>query len=155
MCQKHLFIIPADKTQLAHKPHTHKIHPSLFCPLYSYIDVIIVFYFLQLAISVWQEYLYYSMRAMGEPGGVEAVRNNAERAISSIGLHVVKGFSTWEAYREFECAILSMLQPAPGAIASAESRKQSEQQTARIITLFKRQLSIPLLGRFCVSNFYY
>lgn len=29
-----------------------------------------------------------------------------ERALSSVGLHVTKGLAIWEAYREFESAIM-------------------------------------------------
>ena len=38
-------------------------------------------------------------------------------------------------------------QPEPGAIATPEQQKQIDAQTKRVLSLFKRQLAIPLLGK--------
>lgn len=40
------------------------------------------------------------------PAGVSKMRNLYERAISAAGLHVTEGSKIWDAYREFEEAIL-------------------------------------------------
>lgn len=47
---------------------------------------------------------------MGAQGGIERVRSIFERALTAVGLHVTKGASIWEAYREFEIVILSTVQ---------------------------------------------
>ena len=44
--------------------------------------------------------------AQCSPDGISKMRNLYERAISSAGLHMVQGSQIWDAYREFEEAIL-------------------------------------------------
>jgi len=102
--------------------------------------------FLHLAVAVWLEYVQYSIGGMAEEGGLAAVRDTFERALTAVGLHVAGGSVLWEAYREFECAMLAGLQPTPGSVADADTLKQIDTQTKRIATLFQRQLSIPLVG---------
>uniref|UniRef100_A0A665UR82 Spliceosome associated factor 3, U4/U6 recycling protein n=1 Tax=Echeneis naucrates TaxID=173247 RepID=A0A665UR82_ECHNA len=75
--------------------------------------------------DIWLEYAQYSIGGMGSPGGIDKVRSIFERAVTAVGLHMTKGQTVWEAYREFENAILSTLE--------------------RIHTLFRRQLAIPLM----------
>ena len=47
---------------------------------------------------------------MGREGGIDAVRFVCERALTAAGLHVSAGSMLWDAYREFENAILMGLQ---------------------------------------------
>lgn len=47
---------------------------------------------------------------MASPGGIDRVRSIFERAVTAVGLHMTKGQIVWEAFREFENAILSTLQ---------------------------------------------
>uniref|UniRef100_A0A665UNG2 RRM domain-containing protein n=1 Tax=Echeneis naucrates TaxID=173247 RepID=A0A665UNG2_ECHNA len=68
-----------------------------------------------------------------------------ERAVTAVGLHMTKGQTVWEAYREFENAILSTVQPPPGRIPSREEQELLNTQLERIHTLFRRQLAIPLM----------
>uniref|UniRef100_A0A8C8H192 RRM domain-containing protein n=1 Tax=Oncorhynchus tshawytscha TaxID=74940 RepID=A0A8C8H192_ONCTS len=75
--------------------------------------------------EIWLEYAQYSIGGMGLPGGMEKVRSIFERALTAVGLHMTKGATLWEAYREFENVILATLE--------------------RIHTLFRRQLAIPLM----------
>uniref|UniRef100_A0A8B9HE25 Spliceosome associated factor 3, U4/U6 recycling protein n=1 Tax=Astyanax mexicanus TaxID=7994 RepID=A0A8B9HE25_ASTMX len=77
--------------------------------------------------DIWLEFAQYSIGGMGAEGGISRVRSIFERALTAVGLHMTKGAALWEAYREFEIAILSTL------------------QLERIHTLFRRQLAIPLL----------
>lgn len=56
--------------------------------------------------DIWLEYTQYSIGGMGSPGGIEKVRAIFERAMTAVGLHMTKGQMLWEAYREFENAIL-------------------------------------------------
>ena len=44
---------------------------------------------------------------MNETDGINNVRSIRERAIQFAGLHIAKGNILWEAYREFETALLS------------------------------------------------
>ncbi|KAG8455692.1 hypothetical protein GDO86_001763 [Hymenochirus boettgeri] len=95
--------------------------------------------------EIWLEYAQYSIGGMGEEGGIANVRSIFERALTAVGLHMTKGSTIWDAYREFENAILGTIQPVPGSIPSAEQQQMLNTQLERIHTLFKRQLSVPLL----------
>ncbi|NXW67907.1 SART3 protein, partial [Hirundo rustica] len=95
--------------------------------------------------EIWLEYAQYSIGGIGQEGGIEKVRSIFERALTAVGLHVTKGTALWEAYREFENAILETAQPAPGSIPSPEQQQVLCSQLERIHTLFRRQLGIPLL----------
>uniref|UniRef100_A0A8C3T1V3 Spliceosome associated factor 3, U4/U6 recycling protein n=1 Tax=Chelydra serpentina TaxID=8475 RepID=A0A8C3T1V3_CHESE len=77
--------------------------------------------------EIWLEYAQYSIGGIGQEGGIEKVRSIFERALTAVGLHVTKGTAIWEAYREFENAILETA------------------QLEKIHMLFRRQLGIPLL----------
>ena len=59
--------------------------------------------------DIWLEYAQYTIGGMGEPDGVTRVRSVFDRAVSEVGLHVTKGSNIWDAYREFENAILAGL----------------------------------------------
>ncbi|NXX47684.1 SART3 protein, partial [Tricholaema leucomelas] len=95
--------------------------------------------------EIWLEYAQYSIGGIGQEGGIEKVRSIFERALTAVGLHVTKGTALWEAYREFENAILETAQPAPGSIPSPEQQQMLCSQLEKIHTLFRRQLGIPLL----------
>uniref|UniRef100_W5LJ04 Spliceosome associated factor 3, U4/U6 recycling protein n=1 Tax=Astyanax mexicanus TaxID=7994 RepID=W5LJ04_ASTMX len=95
--------------------------------------------------DIWLEFAQYSIGGMGAEGGISRVRSIFERALTAVGLHMTKGAALWEAYREFEIAILSTLQPPPGSVLSGEQQEQLNAQLERIHTLFRRQLAIPLL----------
>uniref|UniRef100_K7F3P6 Spliceosome associated factor 3, U4/U6 recycling protein n=1 Tax=Pelodiscus sinensis TaxID=13735 RepID=K7F3P6_PELSI len=95
--------------------------------------------------EIWLEYAQYSIGGIGQEGGIEKVRSIFERALTAVGLHVTKGAAIWEAYREFENAILETVQPAAGSIPSPEQQQTLCAQLEKIHTLFRRQLGIPLL----------
>ena len=59
---------------------------------------------------MWLEYVQYIIGDMAQDGGIEKIRQVFERAITAVGLHVIKGAMIWDAYREFENAILMGLQ---------------------------------------------
>lgn len=94
-----------------------------------------------LSVDLWLEYCQFSIGGIGSDEGIKLARDIFERAISAVGIHVSRGPLIWEAYREFENALLMILQNS----ANVASQKE------RINKLFKRQLTIPLLGKL---NFY-
>jgi hypothetical protein len=102
------------------------------------------------AVPVWLEYVQYSIGGMGDEGGTVAVRDTFEKALTAAGLHITSGSILWEAYREFENAVLAGMQPEPGSVPSSEVMKLTEAQMARITKLFQRQLSVPLQGSLAV-----
>ncbi|KAL0979339.1 hypothetical protein UPYG_G00183830 [Umbra pygmaea] len=95
--------------------------------------------------EIWLEYAQYSIGGMGQPGGIERVRSIFERALTAVGLHMTKGATVWEAYREYENAILATVQPPPGSVPTREQQALLNAQLERIHTLFRRQLAIPLI----------
>ncbi|XP_071389169.1 squamous cell carcinoma antigen recognized by T-cells 3 [Centroberyx affinis] len=95
--------------------------------------------------DIWLEYAQYSIGGMGSPGGIDKVRSIFERALTAVGLHMTKGDTVWEAYREFENAMLSTVQPPPGRVPTREDQELLKTQLERIHTLFRRQLAIPLM----------
>lgn len=63
-----------------------------------------------MSVDVYLEYIQFSIGDMAKPDGLERIRSVCERALEIAGLDVSKGYALWEAYREFESAILSGLQ---------------------------------------------
>ncbi|GCC23990.1 hypothetical protein chiPu_0002388 [Chiloscyllium punctatum] len=95
--------------------------------------------------EIWLEYAQYSIGGIGQQGGIERARAIFDRALTAAGLHMTKGVAIWEAFREFENAILGTLQASPGSILTPEQQEVVNAQLERIHTLFKRQLGVPLL----------
>uniref|UniRef100_A0A8C1MDP5 Spliceosome associated factor 3, U4/U6 recycling protein n=1 Tax=Cyprinus carpio TaxID=7962 RepID=A0A8C1MDP5_CYPCA len=93
--------------------------------------------------EIWLEYVQYSIGGMGAQGGIERVRSIFERALTAVGLHMTKGASIWEAYREFEIVILSTVQVF--TLGSYSDLLQNISMLERIHTLFRRQLAVPLM----------
>lgn len=67
--------------------------------------------------EIWLEYAQYSIGGIGQEGGIEKVRSIFERALTAVGLHVTKGAAIWEAFREFENAILETVQVTTPGLA--------------------------------------
>lgn len=63
------------------------------------------------------------------------MRELCERALSRVGLHVADGRLLWDAYRVLE-----------GALSEASRTADTPPDTDRLFHLYKRQLSIPLMG---------
>lgn len=87
--------------------------PSIaFVLIFTYFMVLTfcAFFFFYTGPDIWLEYAQYSIGGMGSPGGMDKVRSIFERAVTAVGLHMTKGQMLWEAYREFENAILSTVQ---------------------------------------------
>uniref|UniRef100_A0A8C8ID48 RRM domain-containing protein n=1 Tax=Oncorhynchus tshawytscha TaxID=74940 RepID=A0A8C8ID48_ONCTS len=94
--------------------------------------------------EIWVEYAQYSIGGMGLPGGIEKVRSIFERALTAVGLHMTKGATVWEAYREFENAILATMIAEPPKLAEYQTYidyEQKEGDPARIQIIFERALS--------------
>lgn len=91
-----------------------------------------------LSVEIWLEYLQFSIGSMGDDVVTAAadIRILFERALTSTGLHVSKGAIIWEAFREFENVLVSL-------VADDEQKKQ---QIDRVGNLFRRQLACPLIN---------
>ena len=85
---------------------------------------------------------------MGDANGIENIRCICEKAIAFAGFHVSKGFLLWEAYREFEMALLAgYQQSSAGSVQTIEQTKMINDQLERIAHIFKKQLSV------CLDNY--
>uniref|UniRef100_A0A8C1D3I3 Spliceosome associated factor 3, U4/U6 recycling protein n=2 Tax=Cyprinus carpio TaxID=7962 RepID=A0A8C1D3I3_CYPCA len=94
--------------------------------------------------EIWLEYVQYSIGGMGAQGGIERVRSIFERALTAVGLHMTKGASIWEAYREFEIVILSTLVSEPPKLAEYQAYidfEMKEGDPARVQIIFERALA--------------
>ncbi|XP_067014696.2 squamous cell carcinoma antigen recognized by T-cells 3 isoform X2 [Anabrus simplex] len=98
-----------------------------------------------LSVDIWLEFAQFTIGCMGQKDGVDNVRAVFERALTAAGLHVTKGVVLWEAYREFENVMTAMLEEK--ADASPEDKERFESQKKRALSVFRRQLSVPLMDK--------
>ncbi|XP_065900977.1 squamous cell carcinoma antigen recognized by T-cells 3-like [Dysidea avara] len=101
-----------------------------------------------LSIQVWVLYCQFAVDKMEVfEEGVEFVRGVFERAVTACGQHVTKGSVIWDAYREFEAAVLTSLQELqePESIDTV-LQEQIMTQHSKVNSLYRRQLAIPLIG---------
>lgn len=105
----------------------------LFC-YYFWKDQITCFSCPCLGPEIWLEYAQYSIGGIGQEGGIEKVRSIFERALTAVGLHVTKGTALWEAYREFENAILET--------AQVKKKKQKNKKKA-LVQLLESPGAVP------------
>lgn len=91
-------------------------------------------------IKLWRDYLDYVEEhdqsvSQCSQSGLSKMRDLYERAITAGGLHVTEGSKLWEAYREYEMAILTI---------NDGNDEEKAKQVQRVRALFHRQLSVPL-----------
>ncbi|KAL0105947.1 hypothetical protein PUN28_015987 [Cardiocondyla obscurior] len=95
-----------------------------------------------MSVELWLVYLQFIIEHMGkDEEKIDKIRQLFERALTTVGMHVTKGAIIWEAYREYENMILISMLSLDGENENGRKKAQLE----RIISLFKRQLSSPLL----------
>ena len=94
------------------------------------------------SVDLWLEYCQFCIGGIGTEDGVNNARDVFEKAITSCGRNIAKGSYVWDAYREFERTLLSML-PSDGAPAQVEVYVE---QRKKVENIFRRQLRIPLQG---------
>ncbi|XP_065663272.1 squamous cell carcinoma antigen recognized by T-cells 3 isoform X3 [Hydra vulgaris] len=98
------------------------------------------------SVKLWHEYCQFVMNNIESPSDIERARSVFERAITAVGLHVAEGSLIWDGYREFEMAILDSYQQLHESGDTIGMEAKVDMQIDRIQSLFKRQLSVPLLG---------
>ncbi|XP_062501292.1 squamous cell carcinoma antigen recognized by T-cells 3-like [Corticium candelabrum] len=102
-----------------------------------------------LSVRVWLEYCKFTMGTMVDGlATLDDVRSVFERALMSCGLHVSQGSTLWEAFREFEITILDSV----NELSKDENDKDVKLQMDRVANIFKRQLSVPLIGMEATAN---
>ncbi|XP_021298484.1 squamous cell carcinoma antigen recognized by T-cells 3 [Herrania umbratica] len=94
-----------------------------------------------LSVSLWCEYLNYVQEhdpkvRQCSADGISKARNLFERAVTAAALHVAQGFRIWDAYTQFEQAILLTIDHS--------DIQAKEKQVQRVRSIFHRHLSIPL-----------
>lgn len=86
-----------------------------------------IFYLMQ-SMPLWNDYINFvqendpSVRECS-PDGITKARNLFERAVTAAGLHVAEGNKIWEAYREFEQAILLTIDAGDTKVRNVASHK--------------------------------
>ncbi|XP_044264579.1 squamous cell carcinoma antigen recognized by T-cells 3-like [Tribolium madens] len=85
-----------------------------------------------LSVNLWVEYAQYSIGV----STLETTRGIIERGLTAGGLHVSDGSLLWDTLRELELAHLSLTETGGDAWKA---------QVERIVEVFRRQLSVPLL----------
>ncbi|KAK6637729.1 hypothetical protein RUM44_008151 [Polyplax serrata] len=90
-----------------------------------------------LSVELWLQYTAFIISFQNEknPSDFTPIRNIFERALMAAGLHVMKGSALWDAYIDFEKAVLNSL---------TGNQEQYNAQLKLVGTLYKRQLSCPL-----------
>ena len=83
------------------------------------------------SVPLYLEHCQFALGSVGTEEGNRRAREVFEEAITAVGLNVNGGGVIWDAYREFE---LALMQCSPG----------NQAQRDRVEKLFKRQLAVPL-----------
>src|SRR5699024_5043822 len=91
-------------------------------------------------VDLWLDYVQFSTGLMPSIG-LDGVRRILDRSLLIAGLHVPKGALIWGFARDFEAAIMATYGPIDD-----NNRDQYQQQIKRIYDIFRRQLSVPLVG---------
>lgn len=88
---------------------------------------------MSLAVELWIEYAQYSIGV----SNIQTTRAILERGLTAAGLHVSDGSLLWDTLRELEYAHISLTE---------EGTEEWKIQIGRLAEVFRRQLSVPLLG---------
>ncbi len=100
-----------------------------------------------LSIMIWIEYVGYRIPYYVAVNSIDQVRNLFERALSSCATHFTEGSVLWAAYIEIETAVLDgMILNYNQNEPNADLKEKILQHVDYILTLYRRQLSIPLRG---------
>ncbi|MED6158347.1 hypothetical protein PIB30_031977 [Stylosanthes scabra] len=94
-----------------------------------------------MSVSLWCDYINFVQEfdpivQQCSPAGISKARDLFERALTAAGLHVAEGSKIWEAYRQYDQAILLTIDET--------DTQAKEKQVQHIRGLFHRQLSVPL-----------
>ncbi|CAH3157953.1 unnamed protein product [Porites lobata] len=98
------------------------------------------------SVQLWILYCQFMMDTMEGEDSLQGVRSIFEKAIIATGLHVTEGSSIWEGYREFETDILESLEQMVTEENRETMMEKISAQKERVLSVFKRQLAVPLLG---------
>lgn len=102
--------------------------------------------------TLWLEYLKFveehdATVANGTKDGIVKMRNLYEKALAAVGLHYLEGGKVWEAYREFEQALLMMIDASGGEVFTCKPKHSSA-----ILTCLTNSGRLINPGRCCCSS---
>jgi hypothetical protein len=98
-----------------------------------------------LSVMIWIEYVQYCIPYYVSINSIEQLRNLFERALSSCAVHLTDGSLLWAAYIETEKAMLDgILLNYNQNNTNKDLKEKLLQHVDYILTLYRRQLSIPL-----------
>ncbi|KAG8227862.1 hypothetical protein J437_LFUL008655 [Ladona fulva] len=93
------------------------------------------------SVELWLEYAGYLTQGNIDDDSVAKIRAVFEKAITSVGLHVARGSSVWDEYLNFEKTLLASMKDVQG-----DDNDIFAAQLKRVLHLYKRRLSCPLIG---------
>eukprot|EP00117_Sycon_ciliatum_P005600 scpid36830/ scgid9477/ Squamous cell carcinoma antigen recognized by T-cells 3 len=110
-----------------------------------------------LSAKLWSQYCQFicQMKDSLHEGDIECaysrVRDVFEQALMACGLHVTSGYAVWECYRLFEAEVLETYEEDLGELDSncdayADKEKLIQAQKQRLLSLYRRQVNVPLIG---------
>ncbi|CAF1246998.1 unnamed protein product [Rotaria magnacalcarata] len=99
-----------------------------------------------LSVMIWIEYVQYRIPYYVSLNSMEELRNLFERGLSSCALHLTEGSLLWAAYIETEKAILEGILLNYQTNVNNDLKEKIAQHVEYILTLYRRELSIPLRG---------
>ncbi|UJR35109.1 hypothetical protein I4U23_027880 [Adineta vaga] len=106
-----------------------------------------------LSIMIWIEYVQYRISYYVSKQAVEELRTLFERGLSSCAYHLTNGSLLWAAYIETEKAILNGIYlNYKQNNENSDLKEKIFQHVEHILTLYRRQLTIPLRG---MNDIYY
>lgn len=92
-------------------------------------------------VNLWLDYLELVQQLVDDDRQTdEELRRTFEDAITAVGIDMVYGPAIWKRYREFEQDQYAELRDTDATTDALQEAK------ARIIKLYRRQLSVPLVG---------
>ena len=98
------------------------------------------------SVDLWLEYCQFSIGGIGTEEGIKKARDVFEKSLTFCGRDISRGSLLWEAFREFEMALLSMI--------SDQQSEDYKKQKLKVMNIYKRQLRVPLIGMESTLNEY-
>ena len=83
------------------------------------------------SVDLWLEYCQASIGGVGSQEGIKKARDVFEAAITACGRNIGKGSHVWDAYRELEVILLSMV-PSQGSPEQLEAHSEQKKRVDQL-----------------------
>lgn len=99
------------------------------------------------AVDLWIDYALFLMTDFSSEEAIAPVRKVFERALEDMRYHATEGKQLWDSYRDMEQGYLMYLAGAAESGQLMDAKTLHEQQYQNILSIFKRELRCPLIGK--------